>query len=382
MTLMEGMLAYEDCLFNDEGGDLGQVLAECEQGIKESLQSTQDHDLRQALLHTLFELFVWDLQAGGRGYADETPDILIIEATAEERQTIAEWVQSELPEGDDWDDGYQRRQLGGLWLGLLAEQLDDETYIRICRETGRTQDLIDRLLGLNRVNEALEVARSVSEYSITAIADLFEEHGLSETARQIVEEQPHSETNVLLLEWLKQYAMRHNQPQEALNLAESLFWQAQSLENYNALLEAAAALNERDTARARVLERLEHAGNFSLLVEIHLLESEVDLALAALERVNPDIWWDRLAVLRRQVAQSVEIHRPHEAIRQYLLLAEDLINKRSRGSYAEAARLLNQVHKLYRTLGEEDRWQHVIHGLRQEYHRLPALQDEMRRAGL
>ena len=32
----------------------------------------------------------------------------------------------------------------------------------------------------------------------------------------------------------------------------------------------------------RVLERLENAGNFSLLVEIYLLENEIDLALGAL----------------------------------------------------------------------------------------------------
>ena len=134
--------------------------------------------------------------------------------------------------------------------------------------------------------------------------------------------------------------------------------------------------------RARVLERLESAGNFSLLVEIYLLENEVDLALGALERVNANIWSSRIAILRRQVAQAVEAPRPHEAIRQYLLLAEDLIEHRSRGSYAEAARLLQQIRKLYRGLGEEDRWQQILSGLRQEYRRLPAFMDELRRAGL
>jgi uncharacterized Zn finger protein len=82
------------------------------------------------------------------------------------------------------------------------------------------------------------------------------------------------------------------------------------------------------------------------------------------------------------VAQAVEIPRPREAIRQYLLLAEGLIEQRSRGSYAEAARLLQQVRKLYHGLGEEDRWQQIISGFRQEYRRLPAFIDELRRAGL
>lgn len=384
-TLMDSMLVYEDCLYNDEGGDLGQVLAECEQGIEECLQSARDPELRQDLLRSLFELFVWDLQAGSLGYADETPQVLKSQSSLEERRMIAEWVQSELPEGEDWGEEYQRRALGGLWLNLIGDELDDETFLTICRETGRIQDMIDRLLSLNRVDEALIAAKENGGLNITRVADLFEKHRHPEMALQIIQDQPNSETDIQLLEWLKDYARRHDQPQEALRLAELIFWQAQSLENYNALLDAAAALPEpadREAVRNRVIQRLESAGNFSLLVEIYLYSNEVDLALAALERVNPDIWWGRMAVLRRQVAQTVEIPRPHEAIRQYLLLAEQLIGQRSRGSYAEAVRLLQLVRKLYYGLGEQERWQQMINGLRQEYRRLPALMDEMRRANL
>jgi hypothetical protein len=381
-TLMDGMLAYEDCLYNDEAGDLGQVLAECEQGIQECLLKIDSQDLRENLLHSLFDLFVWDLLAGGLGYADETPAILIGQSTAEEKHKIAEWIQAELPDGKGWEEDYQRRALGGLWLGLLSDQLDDEAFLQICRTTGRVHEQFERLLALGRMDEALSVANSVSGYSITAVADIFEEHGYPEQAVQLVQNQPNSETDLHRLEWLKQYYLRHNQPQEALRLAESLFWLAQSLENYNALLETAVVLNQHDEVRERVLERLESAGNFSLLVEIYLLEDDVDKALASLERVHPDIWWGRPAVLRRQVAQAVETHRPREAIRQYILLVEDLIQQRSRGSYADAARLLQHIRNLYYRLGEEQRWEEIINSLRQEYRRLPSLMDELRRADL
>jgi hypothetical protein len=381
-TLIDCMLTYEDCLYSDEGGDLRQVLAECEQGIEECLRSASDAELREQLLHALFDLFVWDVQAGGLGYADESPSILTRQATTEEKQKVAGWVQAELPSGDDWDTEHQRRALGGLWLDLLAENLDDETYLQICRETGRTRDLTDRLLSLGQVDEALATARAASNIEITRFADLFEKHDYSELAVQLVKERPNSETEIPLLEWLKEYALIHNQPEEALRLARQLFWQAQSLENYYALLEAAEVTGEREMQRTQVIDRLESAGNFSLLVEIYLLENEVDLALAALERVNPDIWWGRMAVLRRQVAEAVELPRPREAIRQYLLLAEELIRQRNRGSYAEAARLLLQVRKLYRGLGEEERWRQILQGLQQEYSRLPAFIDEMRRAGI
>jgi hypothetical protein len=382
INLIDTMLVYEDCLYNDEGGDLGQVLAECEQGIEECLQATQDPEIRRNLLNILFELFMWDLRAGGLGYADETPAILTGRSNEREKQEIAGWVQAELPDGGEWNEDYQRRTLGGLWLDLMEEDLDDEFYLRICRETGRYQDLIRRLLTLKRSDEAVEAARALNDRNITAVADLFEEHGLPEVARSLIQEQPNSESDVQTLEWLTKYATRHNQPEEALQLSEKLFWSVQTLENYTLLLDTARVVGQENNARQRVLEGLESAGNFSMLVEIYLLENEVDLALAALERVNPELWRGRMAMLRQRVAQAVEIPRPHEAIRQYLLLVDELISQRSRGSYAEATRLLGLVRRLYHGLGEEKRWQEVISGLRLECRRLPAFLDELQRAGL
>ncbi len=381
-NLMDTLLTYEVSLFNDEGGDLNQVLAQCEQGIQECLEASEEAELRLSLLRTLYEFFLWDLHEGGLGFADETPSILVNQSSPEEKKQMADWLQTEMPEGEEWNIQYQRRVLGGLWLNLLADGMNDETYLRICKETGRTQDMVDRLLSLSRVEEALEVARAEQGYYITAMADLFEKHNRPEIGQQLVREQPGSESEVLLLEWLKHYAVRHNQPEEALRLAELLFWRAQSLENYNALLEAAQTLNEGENTRRQVLEGLESAGNFSLLVEIYLLENEIDQALTALERVNPEIWWDRISGLRRQLALAVEQPRPREAIRQYLLLAEELIERRNRGSYAEAARFLQQVRKLYQGLGEAENWGSLISSLNQEYRRLPALHDELRRAGL
>jgi hypothetical protein len=379
-TLLEGVLSYEDCLYHDEHGDLGQVLAECEQGIQSCLESTQDGLLRQSLLHCLFDFFIWDLQAGGLGFGDETPSILLSQATPEEKKQIAEWVQNGLPDSGGWNEDYQRRTLGALWLGLLEGQIDDETYLNICRETGRSYDMINRLLSLGRVDEALAVARTQGSPTVTA--NLFEQHGFPELAFQFVKEQPNSESDIELLEWLKMYVIRHDQPEEALRLAEALFWQAQSLENYTALIEAAAALDAREEVRSRVVQRLENAGNFSLLVEIQLLENNVDMALASLERVNPDMWLDRITVLRRQVAQAVETPYPREAARQYMLMAEGLIQQHNRSSYAEAARMLQQVRSLYNDMGENERWEDMINNLRQSNRRLPDLMDELHRAGL
>jgi uncharacterized Zn finger protein len=381
-TLMESLLAYEDSLYNDETGDLGQVLAESEQGLQECLGLLTDPEKRMSLLRTLFEFFQWDLHGGGLGFADETPAILVNQSTPEEKAKIAAWIQAELPDGDAHTDQHRRRMLGGLWLDLLSGQMDDDQYLQICAETGRSRDQVNRLLSIGRVDEALETARREQGYAVTAMADLFEQHGLAEQALQLVHEQASSESDMFMLDWLKQYAMRHNQSEEALRLGELLFWQAQSMDNYQALLQAASIVDQRDALRERVQEGLERAGNFSLLVEIHLSENDTEQALSALEKVNPELWGSRMTVLRRQVAQAIEHTQPREALRLYLLLVEELIDQRSRGSYAEAARILQHVNRLYQHLGEPHSWERLIAGFNEEYRRLPALQDELRRAGL
>jgi len=79
---------------------------------------------------------------------------------------------------------------------------------------------------------------------------------------------------------------------------------------------------------------------------------------------------------------AMEGPRPHEAVRQYLLLARGLIDQRSRSSYAQAAAILQRIRSIYQGLGEESGSDRILQDLRSEYHRLPAFLDELRRAGL
>ena len=50
-----------------------------------------------------------------------------------------------MPKGESWSDEYQRRAIGSFLLDLEADELDDEAYLRLCRETGRAVELVDRL---------------------------------------------------------------------------------------------------------------------------------------------------------------------------------------------------------------------------------------------
>jgi hypothetical protein len=107
----------------------------------------------RGLLHFpafLSSAYKWDtIKIGGVGAADGIPGILTAQTTPEERVEIAKWTREIIPKGNSWSDGYYREALGSLLLDLEADTLDDEAFLKICRDTGRLNDLIERLIIIN-----------------------------------------------------------------------------------------------------------------------------------------------------------------------------------------------------------------------------------------
>lgn len=73
---------------------------------------------------------------------------------------------------------------------------------------------------------------------------------------------------------------------------------------------------------------------------------------------------------------------PERAIQVYISLARTNIDLRSRDNYAVAARHLASARDTYRLSNNEAVWQTLISEIKTEFKRLPALQDELRKAGL
>jgi len=114
-----------------------------------------DRVAREKSIEVLFAIYQRDLHADdSHGFYTSTADQLVRYATPLERHTIAEWIREALADEEQEITGSERQAYGKFWLDLQKESLDDEAYLRICRETGRTSDLIDRLLALGRIDLA------------------------------------------------------------------------------------------------------------------------------------------------------------------------------------------------------------------------------------
>jgi len=379
-TVARGVLESWETVYDDEG-DLSYVVNECAQGLARCLEAADDPRQRQGLLRALFDIYRWDVDAGGYGIGDEVPEQVLALAGPEERSRVAEWVRNALPEGDSWGDGYRRQAYGGFLLSLLQTELDDNSYLQICRETGRLNDLADRLLMLDRVDEAAAAARGAEDYDLLHLADLCVSHGQASLGEEVVRERAGASSDGRLTAWLKTRAEERGDRVEALALAETLFWQRPSLAAYVEMRRLAEPLEKWTPIRTRCLGRLEQEENLSLLVRIYVLEGEIDRALETFERCCRQHRWGS-NTLAMEVAQAAEESRPREAIRLYLEEVERLIAGRGRGNYAQAADYLLRVRAVYGRMGEEEAWQRLIANLREKHRRLPAMKDEFTQAGL
>ena len=177
------------------------------------------------------------------------------------------------------------------------------------------------------------------------------------------------------LDWLAQRAEEQQDLETALEWRLRLFRERAGLESYLNVRDVAQRLDQWETLRLDLIEKLEMNQNWDLLIEIALEEGDLSRALALLPRQR---WRQR----DLQVAQAAEADYPQAAIEIYLRSVERLIAARGRGNYHEAAAILQSIQGLYKHLGAQAEWERLIKDLRAQHARLPALQDELERAGL
>jgi heme oxygenase len=112
----------------------------------------------------------------------------------------------------DWYAGDVSEDYDEFLLRLEADTIDDETFLHVCRETESYDYLVERLLKLGRLEEALTEAKQVENYDILEIADILCEHGHEAAAERLIEERVKEYDDTNLLQWLKEREQNRNLP--------------------------------------------------------------------------------------------------------------------------------------------------------------------------
>jgi uncharacterized Zn finger protein len=367
--------------FPDEEGELGSVIGECVEGLGQCLKSgALGEETRAAVVAQLWEVYRFDVNQGGRGIGDEASELLLQQTTPEERRTIAGWVREAIPNPGQWSTNWRRETLGGFLLDLEADTLDDETFLQVCRETGRTDDLVDRLLTLGRIDEAIAAAEPASDYGLVGLADLFVTHGHASMAECLMRERSEKSEDARVLNWLKERYLARDDQAAALEMAERMFRRFPSLEGYQEVRGIARALGRWDTLRPDLMALAGAQKDEDLLIEIYLDEGEIDRALEAVN--SRSMSWGYIDGMKLAVAEAAEATRPSAALELYQQQVERYIAARGRASYQGACELLPKIRALYERMGESGAWDAYITTLREQNRSLRALKEELAAAGL
>jgi tetratricopeptide (TPR) repeat protein len=365
----------------DEEGEIVNAANECVAGLGKCLEAVpSDAGLREEFLRAMFDVYRFDVRYGGIGLGDEVPNLVLAHATAEDRRGVAGWIRAEMAAPSrDWT----RTHFGGFLLDLEADTLDDEAYLRLCRETGHRRDLVDRLLQLGRLDEAVQEVKQADENEITGLADLFAQHRQGDVAERLMRERSQTSKSVSILEWLKARHAARRDTASVLESAESIFRLRPSLSAYQEVRTLAQTLDRWDALRPELLAVLEKSPySRSTLIQVYLDEGRIDQAVEAVKSESVTRHPHYESGMSIPVARAAEATRPKAALEIYRKQAEGLIQRQGRQNYREACQLLKKVRELHKELGEDAAWTSYLATVREQNRRLRAFQEELSAANL
>lgn len=381
LILSEVVSQYDELY--DEDGDVAIQLQSCAEGLDNCFAAgSPDDDSRERWLTALLEAELKDIEMGGIDLATPAGDVLVENATDAEWTWIEARVRAAINQQTGRFSDWPKEALMGLLIHRLElKGRDNEVDDLILRQGSPRQQaflLVDR----GQFEQAIDVANQHFvglPGLIIDFADALVEAGANEAAVAFMTAQLGQDNRqTTYLEWLAKHAQETGDVKVALKLWRQKLEMRPTLETYQAVKNVAEMLGQLPEVRREALNALEKEQAWSVLIDIALDEDDVGRALNLLPKLTG--WHSQNYALK--VAAAAETNFPQQAIRIYTRQVESLIGQRGRENYRSAAGLLKRVKALFRQQQDEAAWQELIQETRHDHSNLPALRDELNKAGL
>ena len=361
---------------NDHPAGLDDLADECVETLGRCLPSVLGEvETRRGIFETLLDVYRFHLVCR-ESFRNDVLEPIFEHADDREKQAVAARLQDLVSATRNRSC---RRALGAVLLELHVGRLDDEAFCRLCRQTGRTLDVVRRLVRLGRIDQALEEAREADTYELLKVAALLVRHHHADVAEALIQNRCETAPDEFLAKWLQRYRTARRDQQTALELCEKLFHLQPDMAGYCRLRTLGRQLGCWDRLHPELLSFLEQSGRTRLLVRIHLDENDLDRALELVTASGAVADGSPLAI---EVARAAERSRPRDALDIYLPRIDHLIAARSRAKYAQACRYLRKVRALMKRTGDAQDWSNYITALRNHHQALRPLLEELDAAGL
>jgi uncharacterized Zn finger protein len=388
-TILEEFAEMDQDYYHDEEGELAYAISEVVAYLDDCLKQPEisnDDAERRAIFDALLGVFIWDVNFGGVDIGMDAPEIILRHIRREDIPGIRHLVEAAREQKrsrpySQWGVSAYNEFL--IDLDMLDE-VNPEIILERLRAEGMYHLLVNRLLAMERLDEAADVVRQhiPGRYERIKVLTLFIDLNYDELALQIAEEGVSLTFDVEVVSWLiDQYEERNHQQ-------KLLYWQRLMMKhqplavNYEQLKITAQALNQWEALRPQIIRDLQASENYEVLTRVYLHDEQWELAWDTLPRAGKqrDSLYGR--PLDFEVAEASRHALPERAIPVYIKYARKRIANRNRDQYAIAASLLATVQKLYDQLDEIEKWEILVAEIRAEFKTLRALQDELNKAGL
>lgn len=375
--------------YYDEDGDLAYLVDTVVEEIPNCLDhadSINNDTERMKVLTTLLDIYIWNIDFGGIDVGVSAPEIVLQYVKQSDIGTIRQKINvAKERKANSHYSQWAIEAYDRFLMNLdVVDNVDPEITLKRLREEGMDELLVSKLLELGRVDEATAIIRDnfTGSYELIKVLRQLDAHGHHTLATQIAEDNLKRAFDLSLTNWLiSRYEIQENMPR-VLELQLTLMNHQPDVMIYKDIKSTAQSLNQWEQIRPQIIEKLQTRKAWDTLTQVYLVDEEWELAWQTLPRVGTQqntYHWHRLDF---EVAEASRHVMPERAIPIYIKRARGNIDQRKRDYYREAASLLSQVQHMYDQLDEFETWETLITEIREEFKRLPALQDELNKAGL
>ena len=354
------------------------------------LDFAQHEQLRQRVLDMLVGTLIWDVEFGGIGYGCEAEDIILEIARPADIFRIREYVNL-IADRERTEERFSNWSAEAYERFLMEldriDSIDPEETLKRLQSKELHYLCASKLLDLKRYEQAASIiGRKLKEpHELRRGLDLLLSHNQAQRAIQLAEDVLGRDYDIGITEWLiGLYQQQGDQETE-------FRWQLKRMQtdprinHYISLRAVSESLDNWQTIRAQVVAELEQKQEYQALTLVYLHDENWDLAWETLGKVSEPRYHHPSAVIYRldfTVAEKSRHVRPALAIPIYIQYAHAEITARNRNHYAIAAQLLQEVRRMYQQINDGECWNQFIADLRIKFKQLPALQDELDKAGL
>src|SRR5207302_10324338 len=149
------------------------------------------------------------------------------------------------------------------------------------------QEVVTRLLQLDRVDEAVQDASQTHGLQLVKLADLFVQYGQDSAVERMMYEKAQQERYTIYADWLKNHYLAQNNLAAALEMAQLIFQKRPWFAEYQKMREISMELGNWEAVRQEAIPFLEATNNISTLVEAALDERDIERALQFLKATKP-----------------------------------------------------------------------------------------------